>query len=107
MFTHIDDIESALARYESDWEVGWYHWRDTRNEPALVLGVGLVETVDDHGGGEGNGDETWVVVQVTDVETGDVTYYRKNGYYSSFDGTDWDGSFTEVTPSERTITVYE
>jgi hypothetical protein len=52
-------------------------------------------------GGEGMGEEIWVVVQVGDQ------YFEKDGYYASHYGTDWDGSFTEVSPSQKTITVYE
>lgn len=34
-------------------------------------------------------------------------YFRKNGYYASHYGYDWDGSFEEVVPAQKTITVYK
>jgi hypothetical protein len=33
--------------------------------------------------------------------------FRKNGYYASHYGTDWDGSVDEVVSSEKVITVYK
>lgn len=62
--------------------------------------VKLVEEV----GGEGEGEHTHVVVQT--VATGQ--YFRINGYYSSYDGTDWDDSdLYEVKKVERLVTFYE
>jgi hypothetical protein len=34
-------------------------------------------------------------------------YWRKNGYYSSYGGAEWDGEFYEVAPVIKTITNYE
>lgn len=67
-------------------------------EKGEVPGLGKVEVVEDFGG-EGQGDLRYVVfsVKFTD-ET--VKYFRQEGYYSSYDGTVWDGDFTEVTPKE-------
>lgn len=35
-------------------------------------------------------------------------YIRREGYYASYDGTDWeDYDYEEVKPAQKTITVYE
>lgn len=52
-------------------------------------------------GGEGKGDEIWVVVSVG------TQLFRKDGYYSSGYGSDWDGDLYEVVAREVTVTVYE
>lgn len=67
-------------------------------EKGEVVGLGKVEVVEDFGG-EGQGDLRYVVFKVTFADE-TVKYYRQEGYYSSCDGTDWDGDFTEVTPKE-------
>lgn len=56
-------------------------------------------------GGEGQGDTAWIVVKATDGDT--TKFFRKDGYYASYDGFTWDGDFAAVTPQEKTITVYE
>lgn len=33
-------------------------------------------------------------------------FYRKVGYYDSWDSSDWDGKFVEVKPVEKTIIDY-
>jgi hypothetical protein len=56
-------------------------------------------------GGEGKGDEYWVVISITD---GTVTrYFRKDGWYASYTGGELDGDTREVTPQERTVVFYE
>jgi hypothetical protein len=52
-------------------------------------------------GGEGQGDYASVVFQVG------TQFFRKEGYYASHYGYDWDGTFSEVSPVQKTITVYE
>lgn len=72
-------------------------------EPKVVRGVTL-KCVEDFGGMD-MGSERYVVFSMTD-ETG-TRYFRKDGFYQSHYGTDWDGEFREVKPVEKTITVYE
>jgi len=74
-------------------------------EPKHVSGLGIVELVEDYGG-EGMGDTRYVVIKVTNND-GDETYYRKDGYYASYDGSTFDGDFREVTPRDRVVTYYE
>jgi hypothetical protein len=69
--------------------------------------LGKVEEIyDAKQGGEGKG-ENWV--RVYHFKDHDV-YIKVQGYYQSYSGVEfyneWD-SFSEVTPSQRIITVYE
>lgn len=52
-------------------------------------------------GGRDQGSEAWVVFRVGDQ------LFRKQGYYASHYGFDWDGTFEEVVATPKTITVYE
>lgn len=61
------------------------------------------EIVEDFGG-EGKGDTVRIVVH---FKEGDL-YVKAEGYYASYDGSDWSSSeWEEVRPKEKTITVYE
>lgn len=66
----------------------------------LVIDGALVKVVDSYGG-EGQGDEFWVVVSVS--KEGEVTRYLKNdGWYASYDGGHFDSTKgTEVFPFKK------
>lgn len=50
---------------------------------------------------EGGNTEIWVIFEVNGK------YYKKFGYQSSYGGREWDGGVVEVTPTTKTITVWE
>lgn len=52
-------------------------------------------------GGEGHGEDIWVVVKAG------TQLFEKCGYYRSHYDSEWDGLLTEVKPVEKTITVYQ
>lgn len=56
-------------------------------------------------GGEGEGDQYWLVLSVSDGET--TRYFRKDGYYASYDGGYLDGDTSEVKPQEKRVIFYE
>jgi hypothetical protein len=56
-------------------------------------------------GGEGQGDEYWMVVSISDGKT--ARFFRKDGWYASYDGGYLDGKTYEVTPKEKLVTYYE
>jgi uncharacterized protein YndB with AHSA1/START domain len=93
-------------RYE---ESGWYQWSeigDIRDaDPVIVEGVGSVEVVHAETGGEGAAEHCELIFKVT-ADDGTVRYFEKDGWYQSFNGTEWDGDFYEVEPAQKTITVY-
>ena len=69
-----------------------------------VEGLGLVTRVEEHGG-EDQGTEWYVVYKFEDHDV----YIKVSGYYTSYNGTDFDGGWaccSDVKPTEKTITVY-
>lgn len=73
--------------------------------PAPVFDFGTVKVIEDFGG-EGQGETRYIVIEVTD-SAGATQFFRKDGYYSSYDGSDWDGDFREVKAQPRTVVFYE
>ena len=71
----------------------------------LVIDGAVVKTVDSYGG-EGQGDDFWVVVSVE--KEGEVTRYVKNvGWYASYDGGYFDSTKgTEVFPFKKVSTSW-
>jgi len=57
-------------------------------------------------GGEGSAEYIWQVWAVKDAE-GNLQYFKKEGYYASYDGSNWDGSLFEVEPFEKTVTDWK
>jgi len=55
---------------------------------------------EDFGGYEGAGEKTWVVYSLKDNETDEVIYFRLNGWYDSWNGTEWENDFVIVNPKE-------
>lgn len=79
-------------------------YEDLKNEEESsfdVPGIGKIEFVDEYGG-EGQGDDYWVVFKTT--ETGQ--YWRVDGWYASHHGGELDGDAYEVFPEEVTVTQY-
>ncbi len=67
----------------------------------LTNGDYKLTVVDAFTGREGGPEETWIVFYINDAQ--DVLY-RYQGYYSSYDGTSWEGpiEFVEARPVTRT-----
>jgi hypothetical protein len=106
MSLSVSDIGDRLRGFDADGERGWYAWDWERSGMYHVPEVGAVEVVE-RVGGEGEGDHKHIVFRITPMWTSVTRYFKKNGYYSSYDGTDWDGAFFEVEPVRKTVTVYE
>ena len=56
-------------------------------------------------GGEGEGDQYWMVISLSDGTS--TRFFRKDGWYASYDGGYLDGETYEVKPQEKVITVFE
>jgi hypothetical protein len=84
-----------------------YYDKDTFYEAdlpeCLEHGVGQWISVDEIGGGEGDGEYTHRVINFP----AHGVYIKLRGYYSSYNGVDLDYDYEEVHPKEKTITVYE
>lgn len=93
--------EYSKSYYTEDWDWGEaeYAYKDGIN--IEIDGVWVpVTVVEADTGGEGHGEHVFVVIKVGNQ------YFKKDGYYASHYGTDWDGSFAEVEPYEKTVTDY-
>lgn len=67
----------------------------------------LVKQVDSFGG-EGQGDEMWAVYEITNETTKTIAcHVRVQGYYNSWNGTEWDGSLEIVEPYEVKVTRWK
>lgn len=102
----LDQIERLIVgNSEGD---GWYAYDWDSSRETVIPGLGRVTTAQQFGG-EGQGDQAWIVVKVVMENPlgGVVRYFRKDGWHASHDGTYYDGDFREVQPFERTVTVYE
>lgn len=64
---------------------------------------GEAPIVDGKGDTEGGGDYSMVVRHFKNLDV----YIRQTGFYSSYNGTDWNNDFTIVNPVQKTITVFE
>lgn len=109
----VKDIEQAIEAAFEDaalilekpdrgfWGLnGWEDFEETSEAKTLrIVGVdGLVYCVESYGG-EGQGDERWLVLKVGD------RHFRKNGWYASHYGSSWEGDFEEV--NSRPVTREE
>lgn len=95
---HYDDSHqsgwNAVEEY-SDQDDGW------------PTPIGSLEKIDSYGG-EGKGDEYWMVLRLTQGDV--VRTFKKEGYYASHYGHEWgydSQSFSEVSPVEKTVIVWE
>lgn len=108
-----------IERYGSDyvyepelWEDGevdsWYDIEEIfggKDVSFTIDGI-KVEAVEFDTGGEGHGEDIYMVFKTTDAD-GVVQLWRKDGYYASYDGDNWDGDFRKVDAVERVVVFYE
>jgi len=99
---------STLTEEETPWEdSGWRAWKESGDEWETVDGVGRVRVTDDFGG-EGQGDNYYLVFEImNDTHPWGNRFYMLPGYYTSFEGGEYDGDLYEVTPVQKTIIVWE
>ena len=67
-----------------------------------------VESEVDEYGGEGQGEEYWLVSRVLDKRTEEVFFIRFDGYYTSWDGTDWSENYWSIVkPTEVKVVQWK
>lgn len=66
----------------------------------------LVTTVEEYGG-EGCGDDYWMVCKLENEDGSLIGYLRWDGWYGSYDGGYLESDPFWVEPKEKTITVWE
>jgi hypothetical protein len=80
-------------------------WQHIKYEGESGSVDGLSAKVEAQHGGEGQGDQYWVVISISDGLT--TRYFRRDGWYASYDGGYLDTDTFEVKPAEKVVTVYE
>lgn len=103
-----DGVEYHYTNYRGDARTmtvdSWDTIKHDIGQDGFDTPLGRLAVVDEFGG-EGQGDEYWIVVSLTDSE-GNVQLFRKSGWYASYDGGYLDGATEEVEVYERTIKDY-
>ncbi|UDL16815.1 hypothetical protein SEA_ATUIN_149 [Arthrobacter phage Atuin] len=94
-----NDAEHGYSQVGDALYDGLYSWREGEVK-SFEIASGTVTLVKNHGGGEGDGEERWIVIKVGDQ------LFEYRGYYSSWDGTEWDDKLREVEPYEVTVIKY-
>jgi hypothetical protein len=92
---------------ESGWSV-WFEIFDDGMDDAKEydLGDGVIVTPEAYeGSGEGQGEEIYMIFKVEEPDTLG-RFFRKDGAYYSYDGCNWDGWFSEVTPQKVQVTEW-
>jgi hypothetical protein len=69
-------------------------------EKSFEIPSGTVTLVENFGGGSGDGEERYIVIKVGDQ------LFQWNGYYSSWDGSEWADELREVEPYSVQVTKY-
>jgi hypothetical protein len=113
----VKDLKSAIDKGWTDPDYpdyepsGWDGLSESlfecnEGDTVTLDGIGTLVGIEDHGGGEGDGEARWIIFKVTDAEGGERVF-RKNGSYYSHYGTEWDGRLEEVHPVDKLVTVWE
>lgn len=89
------EVAQAVQETGDGW--GEMGWGDTE---LTIRGETVTAKAVEYKGGEDQGSYTCVVFEV------DGRLFRKEGYYASHYGTDWDGDFSEVEVFEKTVKDY-
>jgi hypothetical protein len=114
LFIILADEDDTREMLEEEYEVGGYTptlsdsssaWQEVKYYRKEKTRDGFTAKRIAEYGGEGQGDDYWVVISITDGET--TRYFRKDGWYASYDGGSLDGETYEVKPVEKLVTFYE
>lgn len=104
----IKELNKAIEDEENSWEGSWFEFEDQLeygDDEVVVPGIGRATFVEQYGG-EGKGEDLWMVFKVTSLD-GAERYFRRSGYWASFVGGDYDGPTREVKATQKLMTVYE
>jgi|SRR5688500_4330419 len=101
---HFEYVESNWNNEDVEGPGSWHGIKWGDGVPCEIPGLGTLAYVESYGG-EGKGDEYWVVFSITNQ---DVTrHFRMDGWYASYSGAEFDGDLKEVSPKQKVITVWE
>lgn len=95
-----DDEVVALFKAEFDVDMNDYREDDIQYSDYENENYKVVSEIDSYGG-EGQGEEYFVVSRVFDKKTEESFFIKFDAYYSSWDGIDWSENYWNVvTPKE-------
>lgn len=100
----MENFFELVENGDADGPESWRSIKYGEGMPCEVSGLGTLTYVDDYGG-EGGGDEYWVVFSLKDDEL--MRWFRMDGWYQSYAGGEFDSNLKEVSPKQKTITVWE
>lgn len=92
----IEYLKAHLITNDDYGEGELWHYRES-------VGLGTIAVVNSVGDKEGGGEYSEIVYNFVDYGV----YLKITGFYSSYNGTDWNDDWTEVFPQEKMTTVYE
>lgn len=91
------------TKYHISGESAWHHFKDSYED--LTTDLGVISHVAEFGG-EGQGDDYWVVISITDRD-GNQRLFKRLGWHQSHSGSELDGPTIEVEARQKMVTVYE
>lgn len=95
---YVEGTEADRVFYDEEFE-----WSQADEYDVIPTEIGDIKIIEADTGGEGHGEDISVVIYVED--TGQ--FFKKEGCYRSYDGSEWDGDLREVSPVERMVMFYE
>ena len=108
IYDDLDEGEHTREYPVGHWLHGRYReapaerWSDVEYSSFIIIDGKFVDyKVVDTTGGMDKGSNASVTIKIGDQ------YFRKEGFYASHYGYDWDGPLLEVVPVEKIVTVYE
>lgn len=111
----LDEQKSEVNRFFSDYNLNVndvYEYEEFENEDFDPSISNLsIKLVDSHGGYEGGGDYAQCTFELNRADDNGaakqtISYFKVEGFYSSYNGTEWEDSFTIVYPSTYIATKY-
>ncbi len=99
MLTEVEVANAIEEMGVSDFVGRLDNWGDSTKAADLSVGEAVLK--DAKFGCEGGGEELWLVFAIGEQ------FFRITGYYSSYEGSEWESDVTEVEPREKVVTVYE
>lgn len=104
----VEEVREAIVRHVDVHFDGSWSDLEQGTEITDIDGVRQLVVVEQVGG-EDEGSHYHIVMRVVAADpAASVYFFMMEGFYSSYDGIDWDEfELKLVTPVEKTITVYE
>ncbi|MEV2222700.1 hypothetical protein AB0E01_22810 [Nocardia vinacea] len=106
-------LTAAFRSTRDNDKLSWYtvheHFVWSKGAPIVLadLRISLAKSVDHADGNYHTDLEMVFQVDVTVDRYEQTLYFRKTGEYQSFEGSTWDGDFTQVKPAEKVVIDYE